>query len=178
MRGQMNPDNRYGEPKVIDACSLFGMLDTAGRRFPGHDVFRAIANMHDRGNGLGGGFAIYGLYPDFADSYALHIMFMAPQARNDTESFLRAHFQVLHAEPIPVRPGAKVHNPPEIWRYFVLPHGAEGEGVPDDDLVVRRVMHINTAIANTFVFSSGKDMGVFKGVGFPEDVASYFRLDE
>ena len=35
-------------------------------------------------------------------------------------------------------------------------------------------MRINTETGKAFVFSSGKDMGVFKGVGFPEDVADFF----
>ena len=50
--GKIN--NFYGDDKVMDACSLFGMMDTLGRRFSGKDVIRAIANMHVRGNGLGG----------------------------------------------------------------------------------------------------------------------------
>ncbi len=41
-----------------------------------------------------------------------------------------------------------------------------------------KVMEINTCIEGAFVFSSGKNMGVFKGVGFPEAIASYFRLEE
>lgn len=43
---------------------------------------------------------------------------------------------------------------------------------------MRQVMNINTTIPDTFVFSSGKNMGVFKGVGFPEDVARFYRLEE
>ena len=33
MKGILNPDGRYGDDKIIDACSLFGMMDTSGRRF-------------------------------------------------------------------------------------------------------------------------------------------------
>jgi glutamate synthase domain-containing protein 1 len=40
------------------------------------------------------------------------------------------------------------------------------------------VMRYNTATGKAFVFSSGKDMGVFKGVGYPEDLAEYFMLHE
>lgn len=178
MRGQLNPDNRYGDRHVSDACCLFGKMDTTGRRFDGQDVFRAIANMHDRGNGLGGGFAIYGLYPERADLYALHLMFMSPQARGETETFLKAEFEVSHAEPIPTRPSAKFPNAPDVWRYFVTPRREADETLSDDELVIKHVMHINTTIANTFVFSSGKDMGVFKGVGFPEDVAEFYRLED
>ena len=39
-------------------------------------------------------------------------------------------------------------------------------------------MRINTQTAQAFVFSSGKNMGVFKGVGFPEDIAHHFCLNE
>jgi hypothetical protein len=39
--------------------------------------------MHDRGNGLGGGFAVYGCYPEFADWHALHIMYMEAGVRAD-----------------------------------------------------------------------------------------------
>ena len=39
-------------------------------------------------------------------------------------------------------------------------------------------MRINTETGKAFVFSSGKDMGVFKGVGFPEDVAEFFCLED
>src|SRR5512137_1144226 len=39
-------------------------------------------------------------------------------------------------------------------------------------------MYVNTTIENAYVFSSGKNMGVFKGVGFPEDIADYFMLHD
>ncbi len=37
---------------------------------------------------------------------------------------------------------------------------------------------INTKVQNAFVFSSGKDMAVFKGVGYPEEIAEYFCLEQ
>ena len=39
-------------------------------------------------------------------------------------------------------------------------------------------MHINTHLPGAYVFSSGKNMGTFKAVGFPEDVGIFYRLDE
>jgi len=39
-------------------------------------------------------------------------------------------------------------------------------------------MHINADIPDAFVFSSGKNMGAFKAVGYAEDIADFFRLDE
>ncbi|MFQ6079718.1 MAG: glutamine amidotransferase family protein, partial [Thermodesulfobacteriota bacterium] len=51
-------------------------------------------------------------------------------------------------------------------------------GTGEADFVVSLVMDINAKIAGSFVASSGKNMGVFKGVGYPEDIGDFFRLDE
>lgn len=61
--------------KEICACSIFGAMNRDGERFTGKRVIRAMANMHHRGNGLGGGFAAYGIYPEFREYYAFHLMF-------------------------------------------------------------------------------------------------------
>lgn len=177
MLNARNKNNPYGDDKVIAACSIFGMLDTTGRRFSGLDTINAIANMHDRGNGLGGGFAVYGLYPDRAEYHALHIMYTTQQARSDTEALLKRYFRIADVEEVPTRP-ANVANPPLVWRYFVTPDERQLFGQSVEDYIVDRVMEINTGLGAAFVFSSGKNMGVFKGVGYPEDVAEFFRLDE
>ena len=39
-------------------------------------------------------------------------------------------------------------------------------------------MRINSEIPGAYVFSSGKDMGAFKAVGYPEDVGEFYRLEE
>ena len=39
-------------------------------------------------------------------------------------------------------------------------------------------MKINTEMPGAYVFSSGKNMGTFKAVGFPEDVGVFYRLEE
>jgi glutamate synthase domain-containing protein 1 len=169
--------NPYGDDKVMAACGLFGILDTSGRPMAASDIVRAMANMHDRSNGLGGGFAAYGIYPEHADLYALHIMYMRDDARPQAEAILRDRFTIARAEPVPTRSTARLSNPPDFWRYFVSPQGDHRQG-PDDDYVIQQVMRVNTGVPGAFVFSSGKDMAVFKGVGYPEDIAEHFRLDD
>jgi hypothetical protein len=39
-------------------------------------------------------------------------------------------------------------------------------------------MKINTEIDGAYVFSSGKNMGAFKAVGYPEDVGEFYKLEE
>lgn len=170
--------NPYRDDKVIEACGLFGMMDTSGKRFSGSDTIKAIANMHDRCNGLGGGFAAYGIYPEYANSYCFHIMYLTRECRNAVESFLEQNFRVLAHEEVPTRKTPAIVNPPLLWRYFVDVVNTDNTGLAEEDYVVERVMKINTCYDDAFVFSSGKNMGVFKGVGYPEEIAEYFRLDE
>jgi glutamate synthase domain-containing protein 1 len=178
MKDICNINNPYSDDKVIDACSLFGMMDTTGRRFSGEGVIRAIANMHVRGNGLGGGFAIYGLYPEYADYYAFHIMYLTQEGKSGVEAFLRHRFHIIAAEEVPTRPTAAIANPPLVWCYFLEVEPQECAGQSQDDYVVDRVMEINTGLKDAFVFSSGKDMAVFKGAGYPEEIAEYFCLEQ
>ena len=50
--------------------------------------------------------------------------------------------------------------------------------VDEEECVARAVMTINTQMKGVYVFSSGKNMGAFKAVGFPEDVGYFYRLEE
>lgn len=81
---------------------------------------------------------------------------------------------------MPTRKLKAITDEPLIWRYFVkpLPYRVEAMQVSEDEFVFKSVMHINKEINGAYVFSSGKDMGAFKAVGYPEDVGVFYRLDE
>ena len=177
MRNLSKINNPYNDDKDFDGCSLFGMMNLEGKRFSSRDPVKAIANMHERGNGLGGGFAIYGIYPEHQDDYAFHIMYLSKDSKEKTDRLLRENFDVIHEEEIPTRE-ANVRDPPLVWRYFVQPRKRRPESQTAEDYVTEKVMRINTETGKAFVFSSGKNMGVFKGVGYPEDIADFFRLEE
>jgi glutamate synthase domain-containing protein 1 len=166
------------DEKDFSACSIFGMMSPSGKRVNGEPIIRAMANMRERSNGLGGGFAAYGIYPQCPDLYCFHVMFDDHVARKQTEEHLRRDFEVCDSGPIPTRPCDGVENPPLLWRYFLLPRSTDDCDIGEEDRVVRVVMEINVKVDGAFVFSSGKDMGVFKGVGFPEDIGRFFRLEE
>jgi glutamate synthase domain-containing protein 1 len=177
MRNLNKINNLYNDDKDFDGCSLFGMMNLEGKRFSSRDPVKAIANMHERGNGLGGGFAVYGIYPEHQDDYAFHIMYLSRDAKEKTDKLLRENFDVIHEEEIPTRE-ANVRDPPLVWRYFVQPRKRRPESQTAEDYLTEKVMRINTETGKAFVFSSGKNMGVFKGVGYPEDIADFFRLEE
>ena len=169
--------NPYNDDKVMAACAIFGAMDRSGVPFPGDDVITAIANMHERGNGLGGGFAIYGLYPGYEECYSFHVMYVNPDVRPDLERYLEGRFHLALAEEVPARESLGIKDPPLVWRYFLTVDGRNPAAYTEDEYVVSQVMQINRTFAGAFVISSGKNMGVFKGVGFPEQIADYFRLD-
>lgn len=179
MKDLAKVNNPYNEDKVFSACSIFGMMNVTGQTFSGSDILKSIALMHDRSNGLGGGFAVYGLYPELADYYALHIIYMSGSAKTEVEDLLKQGFAIVRSEQVPTRVTQGVSDPPDIWRYFVEVRHPRNQDFPtDDDYLVDRVMKINTDIDGAYVFSSGKNMGVFKGVGFPEDIGRFFCLDD
>jgi len=168
------------DDKEIQGCGIFGVMNRSGERFNGKMVVEAMKNMHVRGNGLGGGFAVYGLYPEYKDYYCLHVMIQDwnEEAKREVDRFLDANFDIVHDEEIPTNEDANVVNPPLFWRYFVSPQKkGDDKRLSDDDYVIKKVMHINTKIKDAYVISSGKNMGVFKGVGFPEDIAEFFMIE-
>lgn len=164
--------------KDIGGCGIIGIMNERGLDISGEWVMSAIASMRERGNGLGGGFAAYGIYPEYRDYYAFHLMFDHPQTKEETETFLKARCIMEQGEPIPTRPNRNITKPPLLWRYFLKPKEQYINGTGEADFVVSLVMDINAKIAGSFVASSGKNMGVFKGVGYPEDIGDFFRLDE
>lgn len=151
-----------------------------GSRISGRAIIDSIATMHDRSNGLGGGFAAYGIYPQYRDKYAFHVFFDDADARRRCEEFLDRHFEIDNLSKIPTRPVASITDAPLIWRYFVAPdhNRLRDSQLGEEEYVARCVIRINSEIDGAYVFSSGKDMGVFKAVGYPEDVGEYYMLED
>lgn len=179
----MNPvhyENRYGDDQVHDACGLIGIMDVTGQCFSGHDIVKGIVNMTERGNGLGSGFAVYGCYPEYADCYALHVMYTEPASRPQVEQILKGNFTLVHDEEVPHNPTPGLHYPPLIWRYFARLAQDDPDRDPQDEseYVVAKVMAINTSGLGAYIYGSGVNVGVFKGVGFPEQIARYFGIEE
>ncbi len=171
---------REGDVRIPSGCAIAGIFSKAGERMSGAGIIKSIATMHDRSNGLGGGFAGYGIYPEYKDLYAFHIFYETQDARDNCESFLERYFDIVNLSKIPTTRTSGITNEPLIWRYFVypLPTRLADSQMDEKEYTVHSVIRINTRIEGAYVFSSGKNMGVFKGVGFPEDVGRFYRLDE
>lgn len=171
---------KEGQVRIPSGCAISGIFSRAGKRINGESIVSSIAPMHDRSNGLGGGFAAYGIYPKQRDLYALHVFYDSAGAKAECENIISSSFDLSIAEKIPTKRIPQITDEPAIWRYFGLPlaKALEDSALDEREFVARFVMKINTEIRGAYVFSSGKNMGVFKAVGFPEDVGRYYRLDE
>ncbi|MBQ3848678.1 MAG: hypothetical protein II748_07520 [Clostridia bacterium] len=171
---------KEGQVRIPSGCAIAAAISRNGKRFSGQIITDAMRPMHDRSNGLGGGFAGYGIYPDYRDFYALHMFFDSRATRKECEAFLKEHFEIVKSELIPTRKIPEITDEPIIWRYFAAPLRSvlANMQLDEEEFVVRTVMKINTEMKGAYVFSSGKNMGTFKAVGFPEDVGVFYRLEE
>ena len=169
-----------GETRIPSGCAISGIFDASGKRMRGDSIIRSISTMHDRSNGLGGGFAGYGIYPEYKQHYALHIFYSGLDAKHETELFLEKKFDIVNLSKIPVRKHPRIKDAPLIWRYFVSPLQTRlSESQLDEmEYTGQAVNFVNSNIKGAFIFSSGKNMGVFKAVGYPEDVGEFYRLEE
>ncbi|MBQ7500637.1 MAG: hypothetical protein IJT91_07055 [Clostridia bacterium] len=171
---------REGEIRIPSGCAISALISKEGKRVSGEKIRESMIPMHDRSNGLGGGFAAYGIYPDHKEFYAFHVFFDSDAVRVECEKLLKDRFEIVKAEPIPIRKIPEITDIPLIWRYFLAPLASTLSRLQLDEkeYVSRTVTYINTYLDGAYVFSSGKNMGTFKAVGFPEDVGRFYRLEE
>ncbi|MCD8128239.1 MAG: glutamine amidotransferase family protein [Oscillospiraceae bacterium] len=171
---------KEGQVRIPSGCAISAVISTDGTRMTGEKIVESMKPMHERSNGLGGGFAGYGIYPEYKDFFALHIFYDDDACRTDCETYLRSKLEIVREENIPTRKIPQITDEPQIWRYFVTPRHTLliSMQLDENEFIARIVMHVNTLCDGCHVFSSGKNMGVFKAVGFPEDVGVFYRLEE
>ena len=90
------------------------------------------------------------------------------------------HFNIDVAERIPTRKVQSIENGPDIWRYFGKTNRVRMKSARLDELeyVAQCVTKVNNSVDGAYIFSSGKNMGCFKAVGYPEDVGEFYMLDQ
>lgn len=165
---------REGEFRIPGGCAIAAVIHKDKQRENGVLIKKAMATMHDRSNGLGGGFVGYGIYPQHQDEYALHLFYDDLATKIKTEALIEEIFQVSEAEEIPRDSSIKLSHVPLIWRYFVQAK----TGKDEKEQIVSFLFLVNTKIKGAYVFSCGKNMGIFKGIGYPEELADFYRLQD
>ena len=138
----------------------------------GRHIVSPSIQMHNRGNGKGGGIAAVGLDAQtlgvsqeiLDESYLIQIAYLDPAVRRQVEAqFITPHFKLDHAAKVPtLKDWRKLEGlavqPPEVWRYFVrvktevLQHFIQRHKVyeipwrqVEDEFVSQTCYHLNQA---------------------------------
>jgi len=179
-------------------CGVIGLIGS--EKLKGTCIIRPCEQMRNRGNGKGGGVAAVGLFDEYKDNYALHISFLDKKTREPVEKkYINSVFHVSHAEEQKsmddYREAGLTVKPPVVWRYFVrvkpekLEHFAEKNQITDmaaaeDEFVFQNSFRLNAEFyenrqdPQAFVLSHGRDLMILKGVGYAEEIARYYCLEE
>ena len=56
-----------GQVRIPSGCAISAVISRDGKKMTGEGIMKSMIPMHDRSNGLGGGFAAYGIYPEYKD---------------------------------------------------------------------------------------------------------------
>lgn len=110
-----------GQIRIPSGCAISAVIAKDGSRMTGEKIIDSMIPMHDRSNGLGGGFAGYGIYPEYKEFYAFHIFYDDDSARVECEKMLKERFEIVKSENIPIRKIPEITDIPLIWRYFLAP---------------------------------------------------------
>ncbi len=176
---------------------MIGIVATSP--LPGRLIIRPCEQMRNRGNGKGGGVAAVGLFGDLREHYALHVAYLDESLRDGIEKdYVFDRFEVAHAEDQASlgdhrEVGLEI-RPPSVRRYFVrvrprvLEAFAAETGIADRDAAEDEFVYQNSYRLNrtyyarerpgAFVLSHGRDLMILKGVGYAEEIARYYRLEE
>ena len=151
---------REGEFRIPGGCAIAAVIHKDKQRENGVLIKKAMATMHDRSNGLGGGFVGYGIYPQHQDEYALHLFYDDLATKIKTEALIEEIFQVSEAEEIPRDSSIKLSHVPLIWRYFVQAK----TGKDEKEQIVSFLFLVNTKIKEPMFFHVVRIWGFLKGL--------------
>lgn len=177
----------------------------------GKHIYAPSVQMHNRGNGKGGGIAAAGLVPGklgvsqeiLEEDYLVQVALLDPAAKCEVEKeFIKPVFDVHAGGDVETVAdyrdieGLEV-RPPDVRRYFVRVKPAllekfaaehSFEGVPprdiEDEFVYQNSFRLNVKYyaslgeKRAFVLCHGRNMCMFKIVGYAEQATQYYKLED
>jgi glutamate synthase domain-containing protein 1/glutamate synthase domain-containing protein 3 len=187
-------------------CGVVGFA--ASVQVPGRHIFQPSIQMHNRGNGKGGGIAAAGLSPAYFgvtqeildDCYLLQVAYLDVGVMKELEkNFITPFLDVAHLSMTPVlddyRSLGLVARPPDVKRYFVRvkpaalrkfattlpglkPRQVEDEFMWQNSFKINRRFYASLGEKKAFVLSHARNLLILKIVGYAEHVVQYYRMEE
>jgi len=207
IKGYSEPPRWKGEDE--GGCGVTGFACSVP--VGGRHIIEPSRQMHNRGNGKGGGIAAVGLSPEclgvsaevLEEDYLLQIAFLDSEARSTVEaSFIEPFLEVHDSRRAPTVldyrevEGLEV-KPPDVYRYFVRVkeevlkdfaaknqfNGADSRKVEDEFIFqnsfqLNRNFYASLGEKKAFVLSHGRNMMILKIVGYAEQAAQYYQLED
>jgi glutamate synthase domain-containing protein 1/glutamate synthase domain-containing protein 3 len=187
-------------------CGVVGFAASVPVR--GRHIFEPSIQMHNRGNGKGGGIAAAGFTPEqmgvdaatLRDDYILQVALLDPKAEQTVEEACITPFlRIDHKDRIQTvadhRDLGLDVKPPDVVRYFVrvkerdlaayaaelgLAPGREAE----DEFIFQNSRRLNerfyTSLGDqqAFVLSHARNLIILKIVGYAENVVQYYGMED
>lgn len=182
-RAWMRSHQRPGSAHAMEAeggCGVVGIASSVP--LAGRHILRPCEQMHNRGNGKGGGIAAVGLSPEqlkvtrtvLENDYLIQIAYLKPDVRTALEDeFIKTTYRVDKKYRVETSKDEKLLRslevrPPEVWRYFcraksdVLADFVSKNGLTkldprkaEDELVYQTSFRINSK------YYAGSEMAAF-----------------
>jgi len=210
VRARLPRGNFYAKKSAEEGgCGVTGFISSVPVR--GRHIFEPSVQMHNRGNGKGGGIAAVGLSAqslgvsqDVLDThYLLQVALLDPQVRPEVEqSCIEPFFEIHKTGQIPALKDFRdidglTVRPPDVWRYFVRVkkdildrfitgneladmdvRKAEDEFVYQNSFKLNQKFYASLGEQKAFVLSHGRNLMILKIVGYAEQVAQYYLLED
>jgi glutamate synthase domain-containing protein 1 len=193
MNNLFNDD--YIKREEEGGCGVIGTISTIPLK--GKYLIKALFNMQNRGNGKGGGISLVGLnHEDFNISkliletcYIINVAYLDIAVQKEVESILNENFYIEHVHKMSERGdlstlGLEV-KPPTCILYFARPKQPFDNQISEDQFVFKTSSLIDELFyagksgnEKAFVVSNGKNMLIFKLVGYAQQVILYYGLEE
>ncbi len=205
-RRELRLEALAGKQEVEGGCGVIGLACTIPIK--GKYIEKALIQMHNRGNGKGGGIAAVGLNAAqlgvskeiLENDYLIQIAYLDPNVREAVEKeFIYSNLEVDRSEE---SASIKDHKqvglevmPPLVWRYFcrvkkeVLAKFIEEKNLKnlswqeaEDEFIFQNSFNLNRKFyfkdKKAFVLCHGKNLLIFKIVGYAEQAMKFYKLDE
>ena len=131
IRDEYNLTVPVRKPEEEGGCGVVGFC--CSEPVPGKHIYEPSVQMHNRGNGKGGGISAVGFVPEqlgvsretLDECYMLHIALLDPSVKDELEQrFITPYFDVtVYGQLDTVEDWRSIEGleaqPPDVWRYFV-----------------------------------------------------------
>ncbi|MFH1759942.1 MAG: glutamate synthase [bacterium] len=200
------PQTPHRKVEEEGGCGVVGFASNI--KIKGSHIFKPCMQMHNRGNGKGGGIAAAGLDPsslgvsqDILNSHnLLQVAFLDKKVIPDLEEkYILPFFDIAHMQEVETIDNYRDLNmevkPPHVKRYFVrvkpvilnnfalkfsnlINRDIEDEFIFQNSFKINQNYYASLGDQKAFVLSHARNLMILKVVGYAENIVKYYKLEK